>query len=94
MQSDSAMTVRATCVVAVLVATIPALPVTGQSTPGPSGCGTFAPDVLYGAGDRPRSGPPANVKKIVALSPDENELKKSFNKDQGRVRLVLILSPT
>ncbi len=66
----------------------------GGSVIAASGCGTFAPDVPYGAGNQPGSGPPAKVKKIVALSPDEDELKKNFNTDQGRVRLVLILSPT
>ena len=59
-----------------------------------SGTDSFALDVPDGAGKRPRGGPPAEVKEIVALSPDEDELKKNFNKDQGRVRLVLILSPT
>ncbi len=66
----------------------------GGSVIAASGCGTFAPDVLYGAVDRPRSGPPAKVKKIVVMSPDEDELKRNFNKEQGQVRLVLILSPT
>ena len=40
------------------------------------------------------SAPPPKVKKIVELSSNEDELKKAFNKDQGQVRLVLILSPT
>jgi len=59
-----------------------------------SGSGVLALDVPNGEGDRSRGEPPVQTKKIVALSPDEGELKKNFNKDQGRVRLVLILSPT
>jgi hypothetical protein len=31
---------------------------------------------------------------LVALSDGERELREAFNGDDGRVRLVLILSPT
>lgn len=53
--------------------------------------GALLPGVLLFSGERPN---PTNPTQKSGYSTDLNELRTKFNVDKGKVRLLMLLSPT